>query len=135
MSAPSLRESSLSDGEVRGGVAYRSLGHRQREREGRARAEVTLHPDASAVQLDELAAEREPEPGALGLLLRFADLLELLAYRFVILRRDADAGVRHRDLHTAVRQRRAHVDASPLGRELHGVGEQVQQYLLHLARV
>jgi hypothetical protein len=70
-----------------------------------------------------------------SVLLRFADLLELLEHRFVILGRDSDARVRHRDLHAAVRQRHPHVDASALWRELHGVGEQVQQYLLHLALI
>jgi hypothetical protein len=42
-----------------------AAAHRQREREGRADSPLALHPDPPAVQLDELARERQPEPGAL----------------------------------------------------------------------
>jgi len=67
--------------------------------------------------------------------LRGADLTELLEQRLLILRRDPDARVRHRDLCRPVRQARAHADPAALGRELHGVREQVQQDLFHLALV
>src|SRR5437899_5131907 len=41
-----------------------AAAHRQRERERRADAHLALHPDLSAVQLDKLARERQPEPRA-----------------------------------------------------------------------
>jgi len=47
--------------------------HRQREGERRPLSDLTLHPHASAVQLDELPRESQPETDALerpGALLR-----------------------------------------------------------------
>ena len=69
---------------------------------------VALDPDAPAVQLDELARERQAEAGAF-LLVRVvaADLAELLEHRLLVLRRDADAGVAHGDLDARRRRARA----------------------------
>src|SRR5262249_26394136 len=107
----------------------------QREREGRPRAEPTLHPDPAAVELHEPPAERQPEAGPLRLLVRSPDLTELFEYRVVIFRSDADAGVRDRNLDPPVRERSAHIDPPTFRRELHGVREQVQQDLLYLPLV
>src|SRR5690348_13204814 len=68
---------------------------RQGERERRTPAGLALHPDPASVQLDELAGEREPETGALRFLLRGAHLAELLEDGLLVLRGDADAGIRH----------------------------------------
>src|SRR5437773_8911544 len=80
----------------------------QREREGErgALADLALHPDLAAVQLDELPRERQPEARALVLLRVIGpDLTELLEDGLLILERDAHAGVAHRDFGDAVRGR------------------------------
>src|SRR5215475_1393298 len=108
---------------------------RQRERERRAGSRLALHPDPAGMQLDELAGERQPEPGALHLLVRRPHLPELLEDRLLILRRDADPSIAHGDLHAAVRRPPPYLDPPALRRGLDCVGEQVQQYLLDLALV
>ena len=56
--------------------------------------ELALHPDPAAVVLDDLAADRQAEAGALRLVgERVADLLEALEHLRLIRRRDAHAGV------------------------------------------
>src|SRR5205814_4961598 len=75
---------------------------RQRERERRALADLALHPDLAAMQLDELPREREAEAGALtppGVVR--ARLTKLLEDQRLLVVRDADAGVRDRDRHGA----------------------------------
>src|SRR5262245_54235135 len=47
-----------------------ATAHRQRERERRALAHLTLHPDPPAVQLNELARQRQTQSGPLDLLRR-----------------------------------------------------------------
>ena len=108
---------------------------RHREREHRAVPELACHPDPSAVQLDELPAQREAEPRPLRLLVRTPYLPELLEDDLVMLGRDPDAAVGHRDLRDAIHTRRAHLHASALRRELHRVREEVEQHLLDLALV
>src|SRR5262249_55420727 len=73
-------------------------GQRQRKRERRALAQLTLHPDPTAVQLNELPTQGEAQPGALDLLVRRPHLPELLEHRLLILRGDADPGVADGDL-------------------------------------
>jgi hypothetical protein len=87
------------------------------------------------MQLDELAREGQPEPGALHLLVRRPDLTELLEDHLLILGRDSHARVRDRNLGQAFVHRGADVDPATLGRELERVGQQVQEPLLHLALV
>ena len=114
---------------------YRLVGNREGER--RALARFAFEPDASAVQLDELAREREAEARAF-LLVRVvaADLAEFLEHRLLVLRRDADAGVADGDYEHLVRvAARDDVDAAAVGRELDRVGQQVEQDLLELALV
>jgi len=62
-------------------------------------------------------------------------VLELLEDARLILRRDADARVTDRDHGITVRAARDHVDPSPVGGELDGIGQQVEEHLFHLARV
>src|SRR5262245_42373409 len=47
-------------------VTRGSGADRQREREGGPHADLALDPDRAAVQLDELPAQRESQPGALA---------------------------------------------------------------------
>src|SRR6266404_6461285 len=108
---------------------------RQGEREGRAAADRALYPDAPAVERDELPGQGESEPGALDGAARGAHLAELLEHRLVVLGRDADPGVGDRDLDRVVPERGPHVDAPAFRGELEGVGEQVEEHLLHLALV
>src|SRR5262249_45950573 len=62
-------------------------------------------------------------------------LSELLEDRLLVLWRDADARVTDRHLDRSVHRDRPHLDAAPLGRELQGVGQEIQEYLLDLALV
>ncbi len=62
-------------------------------------------------------------------------LTKLFEHRLLIFGRDPDAGVRDRHLHQLVVHRDAHVDPATRGRELQGIGEQVQEHLLDLALV
>src|SRR5262252_9933156 len=87
------------------------------------------------MQLDELPGEGQPEASPLDLLVRCAHLPELLEDRLLILWLDAHTRVGDRDLGHAVVNRGAHVDAAALWAELEGVGEQVQEDLLHFALV
>src|SRR5262245_56256567 len=112
-----------------------AVTHRNRERERRTHPELALHPDPAPVQLDELPTEGQPQPGALHLLLRRPHLPELLEHRFLILRRDADAGVADRDLDQTVLWHRAHLDAPALRRELDRIRQQIQDDLSDLALV
>ena len=62
------------------------------------------------------------------------DLLERLAEALEIFRRDADAGIAHRDLQPAL-SRSAHTHVAAARRELDAVGQQVDQHLLDRALV
>ncbi len=68
------------------GASRGAARRRQRERERRARPDLARHPDPAAVELDELARNREAESGALDFLRRAADLPEFLEHRRLILR-------------------------------------------------
>src|SRR2546428_620832 len=110
-------------------------GRGKREREARSAPHFALHPQAAAVELDELSCQGETETGALAFARGVADLAELLEDRVLVLWRDADPGVGDRHLDGAVRGQRTHVDPAALGREFHGVGQQIQEHLLELALV
>src|SRR5437899_4772708 len=110
--------------------------HRYRECERGALARLAFHPDAAAVQLDELLGQRQAESGAFLLLRVIApDLAELLEHGLMIFGRDADPGVADRDLEPAGIAMRRYVDAAAVGRELDRVGQEVDEDLLHLALV
>src|SRR5215510_13489139 len=72
--------------------------YRDRERERGANAHLALDPDLAPVELDELPTQGQSQAGALLLGRAGPDLTELLEDGFLILRRDADTGVAHRDL-------------------------------------
>src|SRR4030095_10299991 len=101
---------------------------REAERERRSATHLALHPQAAAVELDKLSRQREAQTRALALPRGVAHLAELLEDRPLVLWRDADAGVGDRHLDSAVGGQRAHFDPATLGRELHGVGQEVQEH-------
>src|SRR5437016_5323792 len=87
-----------------------------RERERGSATHFALHPQATAVELDELSRQREPEAGALALARGVAHLAKLLEDRLLVRRRDAEPGVGDRHFDGAVCGQRAHVDPAALGR-------------------
>src|SRR4029453_18074004 len=109
--------------------------YRDREREHRAHAHLARDPDSPPVQLDELATEGEPQPGALHLLLGRPDLPKLLEHRLLILRGDANPGIADRDLDQPVLWRGRNLDPPTLRRERDGVGQQVEDDLTDLPLV
>src|SRR5205823_14922192 len=73
---------------------------RQREVKRGSLALTALRPDATTVELDELLADREAEPGAPRAPRdRIVQLLERFEQAREILRADADPGVRHLHAH------------------------------------
>src|ERR1041385_4832224 len=124
---------------------------RQDEPEGAPLPEDRFDPDRAAVQLHELLAERQPEPGALLLPAgRAVHLAEDLEHPPHVLLPDADAAVAHRHPHRVAgdqpgalagplageRQRdrgpeRREADGAALGGELGGVGQEVEEDLAH----
>src|ERR1051326_50016 len=105
------------------------MTQRNRERERRALSHLAFHPDPPPMQFNELPRQSQAEPGAFDLLGSRPDLLELLEDRLLILWRNPDPGVGHRDLDAAVDGDRAHVDAASFRRELDRIREEVQDYL------
>src|SRR5688500_18713698 len=70
-----------------------ALSRGQREDEGRADSLLALDPDPAAMAFDDLAANRQAEPGALDRPPMGSDLLELVEHGFPLVARDADPGV------------------------------------------
>src|SRR5580700_10621798 len=88
------------------------------------------------MELDELSRQRESEAGTflfLGIVAAY--LAELLKHRRLVLRRDADARITHRDDELIRVAARAHVDPAAVRREFDRVGQQVDQDLLEFALV
>src|SRR5262245_5107653 len=108
---------------------------RQAERERRAHPQLTLHPDLSTVQLDELPTQRQTQPSALHLLVSRPHLPELLEHRLLILRSDAHAGVADRDFNQAVLWHRPDLDPPTFRRELDRIRQQIQHDLADLPLV
>src|SRR5262245_61263422 len=73
-------------------------------------AHVALDPDLAAVELDELAGESQPEPGAFHLLGGRPHLAKLLEDGLLIFRGDPDPAVSDRDLDHVLLPRRPDVD-------------------------
>ncbi len=109
---------------------------RQHQGKGTAGARRTLHLNLAAQQVRQLAGDRQAQAraaitsvgGAIGLAERLED-------RRLLLRRDADAGVAHREgQHAAIARLDAQGDRALLG-ELEGVGQQVLEDLLQALAV
>src|SRR5260370_16954156 len=108
---------------------------RKRECERRAVPHLALQADPAHVELDEFPGERQPESRALDLLVCRPHLPELLEDRLLILGRDADSGIRHGNLGDPLMHPGADINPAPLGGELQGVGEEVEEHLLDLSLV
>ena len=88
------------------------------------------------MQLDEAPGERKPEAGAFTLAqIVAARLPEFLEDERLLVGGDADAGVDDGDLDGVLELPRPQRDAPARGRELDGVGQQVDHCLLKFARV
>ena len=113
--------------------AQRQADHDQRAGAGRG---ADAH--RAAMQLDQRFRDGKAKPRALMALGELAlDLLERPA-EFLAARRavDADAGIRDRDDDGAARHRAPRTDdAAAVGRELHGVGQEIEHDLLQRAAV
>jgi hypothetical protein len=110
--------------------------NRQREGERGSLAHLALDPDPSTMQLHELLGQGQAEPRALLLAgVLTPHLAELLEDRRLILGRDPDSGVADGDGDHAIGRRDGEADSAPLRGELHGIGQEVQQDLLHLPLV
>jgi hypothetical protein len=81
------------------------------------------------VQLNELPAQGQPQPGTFHLLVRRPHLSELLEHRLLILRGDADPGVADGDLDRPVPWDCHDFYSPTLWRELDRVRQQVQDDL------
>src|SRR5215216_6419227 len=112
-------------------------GQRNAEREGRSLAKLAGNPDGATEALQDLAADRQTEPGALRLVgQRVAGLLEALEYLLLIGRGDADAVVL--DVHAQETRLLPGFEADPailLSGELHGVRHQVDDDLRQSIRI
>ncbi len=118
------------------GLGLDRVPHRDRRGERGADPRGALQRDAAAEQRGEPPHQRQAEPGAAHAALhRVLELAELLEDALLVLGRDADAGVGHRERDRVVAGRpRAHPDLAALG-ELERVREQVAQDLRDLALV
>jgi hypothetical protein len=87
---------------------------------------------APAVQLDELARDREAEARCPRSCATGADLAELLEHRLLVLGRDAHAGVAHRDLDAAVVRRRRTSTRPPSGVNLIALVRRLSRICLSL---
>src|SRR5437762_6235768 len=111
-------------------------GHRQRELEHRTLTDRTLHPGPATVHLDDLAGDRQAEPGALDVTRRarfeprvsLEDLLDRVRW-------DPEAGVPHEHVHQLTLDPRGERDRAAAGGILHRVAQQVEQHLLDLVLV
>ena len=100
--------------------------------EKRATARGLDHAHAAAVQFGELLDDGKAQAGAaetaLGATL---DLTKPLEHRFAQIGRHTGAVVLHLDDRLTRLLAQAHVDTTTFGRELEGVGKQVEQDALH----
>src|SRR5260370_39784150 len=94
---------------------------RQRKRERGALSHFAAHPDRSAVQLDELATERQAQTGTFLLRRARPDLAELLEDDSLIFRSDANSRIPHRYLQTSVPPPRLNFDPAPSRPTLHPI--------------
>src|SRR5947208_1591589 len=96
--AEGLQRSGGGHGDHVGGRPVARRRGRQGEAEDRPAALAAVGPDAPAVALDDLAADRQPDAGAL-VALAVVQALDHLEHAVAMLGLDADAGVRDGDPH------------------------------------
>lgn len=88
------------------------------------------------MELHELLRQCQPQSGPLNLVrIIRADLAELFKYFWLVFGRDPDPGIADGDFYCPVHPPGIDPDSAAFGRELHRVGQQVQEYLLDLALI
>ena len=106
---------------------------RQHDGEHRAALGPVLGADLSALQLDEMLCDREPESGAARIArARFVDAVEALEDARQILFRNARALVRHRHGYPAVETRRLDANRRLLGSVRDRVGHEISEGVVQL---
>ena len=103
---------------------HRIFGHRQRhaEPEGGPFAQRAVNPDRPPHVFDQPPCDRKAKAGAFKLAVSFIlDLIELTEHMVKVLRRDADAGVFHRDMQGLVAILR--LDPDHAGQDVAGFSE------------
>ncbi len=109
---------------------------RQPHHHDRADAERRADAHGAAMQFGQRLGDRQAQTRAAMDLGELAfHLLERLAEILQRLLRDADAGVLDRDVDVAADDARPHRDAPAVGRELHRIGQQIDDDLLDRAAV
>src|SRR5207245_10983032 len=116
--------------------AFGARGDRKHDCEYAALARLADQPYVAAVKPGETPRESEAQAGArLGASDTRIDLLELMKHPLLVLAVDPDPGVSHGKLYRLIEPARFDGHDSVLRRELHRVGDEVEQHLLHLAGV
>src|SRR5438445_10816250 len=123
------RASRLKRVSSRPGRSRRPPRQGQPDREGRPAARRALGADVAAVLLDDLVADREPEPGPFADALRREEGTEDAADH---VGRDAGAGVADRDDGASVLHARLDGDGARPGDRLRRVGKEIQEHLVEL---
>src|SRR2546423_353493 len=115
------------------GPAHAANG--QHHRECRTLAVSALGEDVAPERIDELPRDAESQPGAAKFAgPRLIDLTKIFPDRLEILRANADARIAHIEPQIFFVPRNRHPDSAVVS-ELDGVGQQVQQDLLHFRAV
>src|SRR5688572_30326906 len=113
-----------------------SIANRKRDRKCASLTRRAFEADRATMQLDEPLSQGKSQTCAFGFPQAIAThLTELFEHERLVFRGDADPGVLHRHFHSAVLALGAHVDAPAIGREFHGVREEIEHDLLELALV
>src|SRR4029077_16057019 len=112
------------------------LPRRKADREDAALAELAGDAYFTAMQLRQSLGQGQAQAGPLLLASGAAvQLLEFLEELVEVVRGDTLSRVRDRDLDGGRKAARIDPDESAFGRELDGVGREIQQHLIHLAGV
>src|SRR3546814_254881 len=117
-------------------ILVRQDGQRKGEAEPASLAQFACHADCAPVVLDDLLADGKPQSRAFGLVgERVAHLPELLKDHCMLLWRDADPGVRDRELDKARADEPCFAAYRTARSEFHGIRYQVDQHLHDLAAI
>src|SRR5579872_2046499 len=113
------------------------MGNREHDHESAPVAlSGTLHPDRASMQLDQRLDDREAQSqSAITARDRRITLPKAVEHEGQKLGLDTNAGVLDDDLDVRVHTLQNHLDSAARRRELHGVGEEIPQYLLQAVGV
>src|SRR3569832_1328919 len=126
VSAVNRRASSCSDGLLRrlGRLVRKDEGH------GRSDADSALDRQRAAMTLGQLLGQWQAKAGAGMALAAAIDLGKRLEHLGDVVILDADAVVGHRDSDPVISAENRDRDLTPFGRELDGVGQQIEHHLV-----